>query len=104
MARYGGEVKDFPTWEGTDDWEEAYRKQDEALAKLRKTGRVIRFGVADGYAWYYVKSFKPLVLLHIPYCDNYRIEDYAIRGLNVSDVKRMIQWEENMNKLFSEKP
>lgn len=72
--------KDFA--EGSKDHEKAF----EAIPK----DRLIAIGVADGAAFYFVKSFKPLVLQHVPYSDAYRIPYSHIRGLRERDVRRLL--------------
>lgn len=70
-----------------------HSKQCKALEKLFAEGRAIRFQVADGYACYLVRRFKPLVLQHIQFGDDYEISDATIRGLRRADVEAMIAQE-----------
>ena len=52
-------------------------------------GKIIKFGVADGYAMYLVMNSKPLQLCHIPFMDGYYAHPVLLRGLRVADVKTM---------------
>lgn len=58
------------------------------MKRLVKEETVIVFGVADGGAYYLVKSMKPLKLQHIPYGDAYRVSPIMIRGLRAADIPR----------------
>lgn len=54
-------------------------------------GSIIRFGVADDCARYLVISASPLQVCHIPYMDGYHADNILLRGLNLTDVKRMVK-------------
>lgn len=62
------------------------------------TGKLIGFPVADGSAQYMVISEKPLKLVHIAFGDAYQVSAATIRGLTLTDVRRMVQadqfWDE----------
>ena len=83
------------------DWND-YRKHDELMDAV-PGDKVIKFQVADGYAFYFVKSRKPLVLQHIPFYDAYRVHPALIRGLTLVDVQGMLQREQALKALFSER-
>ncbi len=68
------------------------------------TGAVIRWQVADGYAFYVVKSVKPLVLTWVPYGDRYQVDPALIRGLRLADVQQKVRSEQALRKLFDRKP
>ncbi len=55
---------------------------------LTKTlvGVVVKFQVADGYAYYRVSKDRPLTLQHIPFCDAYQVHSATIRGLTRDDI------------------
>lgn len=106
-------VPGFPDFTGAGrcgDVDAFFKAHDDALKALQATaaalpegeyvGALIRFGVADGYAVYRVKSLKPLVLEHVPFGDAYQISVSHIRGLRVTDVKALIDSERRMSKLF----
>lgn len=63
-------------------------------------GETIQFQIADGYAVYMVANENPLNLLHINYGDGYQIPDAHARGLNLTEIRRMVKSEKAMNKLF----
>lgn len=96
---------------GEKDYAAQYRAEEAWFDQLWRTslgkkddnldGCVIRFQVADGYALYYVKSEKPLVLQHIAIGDAYAEHPALIRGLRVADVRRMVEVERSMAKLFA---
>jgi hypothetical protein len=75
---------------------EDFHKQDAALKELLRTsknlpegevvGAVLRFQIADGWAYYIVTSERPLTLQHIPFGDGYAIAEAHVRGLNRQDV------------------
>lgn len=81
----------------------AQRRTGEAPSKNPMVGKVIRFPVADGYAQYMVLSTKPLALMHIESGDAYSIPAAHMRGLNLTEVKKLVKYEEGMAKLFSKK-
>jgi hypothetical protein len=97
MAREGKAFKDVPmltfdkVGEVLDEGRETrncwknYATEVDALLKKHK-GRVVSFGVGDGYAYYFVKSVKPLVLQHMALGDGYRIDRAHMRGLQVQDL------------------
>lgn len=71
------------------DWRES--EHEKAFRKLLQEETVISFGVADGGAYYLVKSMSPLKLQHIPYGDAYRVPYAMIRGLRKADVEAMVE-------------
>lgn len=65
-------------------WEDT--AHHKAFAELQAKNEMVSFGVGDGFAWYIVKSRKPLVLQHVDYCDGYQVAGAMIRGLRVADI------------------
>ena len=63
--------------------------------------RVWKTPVADGHAYYYVRSETPLVFLHIPYCDRWQAHPALLRGLTLDDVRHQIQLERRIEDLFT---
>lgn len=53
-------------------------------------GKLISKPVGDGRALYQVFSEKPLMLHHIPYGDGYHADAIWIRGLRLSDVRKLV--------------
>lgn len=90
-----------------------FERQDKMMseletkaAKLPKgeyVGALLKFGVADGYAVYYVYSLKPLQLCHVPWSDAYRADRLIEKALNVTEVKKRVNAERALAKLFSKR-
>jgi len=101
-------VPDPQNWEipyDTKDYSKAFEKQDKLFDKLEKdpfamygeymdkktkggvVGKLLRFGVGDGYAVYLVMKAKPLTVMHIPYSDAYMASGILLRGLRLSDIR-----------------
>lgn len=83
------DIEDF------DNWNEKIQEEEEEFEEVRENNPVIRFGVADGYAWYKVVELnedtnEEPVLQHIPYMDAYQIPAAHIRGLRTEDVKQKL--------------
>lgn len=55
---------------------------------------------ADGHAYYFVVSEKPLTLQHIPYLDAWRLSDDRIKRLTLKAVTRNIETRKLMASLF----
>jgi len=87
MARNGGQIKGFPDFEPNSWGPGKQDKQQVELEKLRKTGKVVTFPFADGFAYYFIKSERPLILQHIPYGDAYQIPAAHLRGLRLEDIQ-----------------
>ncbi len=95
-------------WEAyAGDWELNFRgdinaeiKRTQELLDSIPTDKVIKFPVADGYAYYFVKSLTPLVLQHIPYGDAWHANPILIRGLRRKDVEKMIEAERTLGEIF----
>ncbi len=84
-----------------EDWED-YNKRVKKIYDSIDKDRIVKFPVADGYAEYYVVSFKPLVLQLIPIYDAYQIPSAHMRGLRLSDVNKNIDARKTMRKLFGD--
>lgn len=98
-------------WKAHSEAEAAYMADLTATAIARYTsagyakvdpaiGRTIRFGRGDGYAVYMVWDVKPLRLIWIETGDAWSVESALIRGLRISDVRRMIKADDSIAKLF----
>jgi hypothetical protein len=72
------------------DWRD---QLDKEWDEIEAEGPIVKFGVADGYAVYIVRSMKPLTLQHVNSGDGYSAHPALIRGLTVADVKRQIDFE-----------
>lgn len=64
---------------------------------------VLRFPVADGYAFYVVTKEKPLTVQWVPFGDQWSAPDPLIRGLNRNDVEQMLHRERKLKELFTQK-
>jgi len=99
MAKLG-EPYPFPKYEDFNkDWDAYYKAQEDAMDKIPEE-RLVEFPVCDGYAFYYIKSFSPPVIRHIPYGDSYYIPYPHIRGLLGKDLQEMISRKLYMSTLF----
>lgn len=97
---------DFKDRQTMLDKDEQYEKDVEA--KIRElgyntpfTGKMIRFGVADGYAVYMIASIKPLVLIHLEYGDAWNFQ--YVHLLTATEVKKKVEQQEEMSKLFAKR-
>jgi hypothetical protein len=109
MAVLGANI-DLPEFEwnkslGESAHEQAFvalmRASDEAGKRGEVKGRLIRFQVADGYAWYRVEKLRPLTLGHIDYLDGYAISAVYIRGLRLADVKDQLDHADRIAAFFA---
>lgn len=101
---------DIITNYSNDDWRQQEERQIEEWAiKFQDAnagdivGETIRFHVADGYAVYMVQKQKPLTLVHVNQGDGYQIPAAHIRGLNLTEVRKMVDGERMMRELFRKK-
>lgn len=101
MARLGKSYP-FPEPDYSVPFDTLNNRQNEAFDAIPED-RIIRTPVADGYAYYFVDSMKPLVLRHIPYGDAWHASAVWIRGLRAEDVSQMIDRDKRMKELFSGK-
>lgn len=62
-------------------------------------GKIVRDGVADGYAMYMIFALRPLILIHIPLGDAWQSR-WAHRWTS-SDVRQMADQYERIQKMFS---
>jgi hypothetical protein len=65
-------------------------------------GALLKFPVADGYAYYRVVKDRPLMLEHIPFGDGYAIPAAHLKGLTVADVVKQLSaskfWKKHMDE------
>lgn len=73
----------------------------DALPPGEVVGALITFPWADGQAVYRVASAKPLRVEHIPYMDAWQVAPMTIRGLNLDDVKQMVESRRALKSMFS---
>lgn len=77
-------------WPAEQKWLEQYLKDYD----------VIRFQIADGYAFYEVRGNT---LHHIPVGDAYQAHPALIRGLTKREVDEMLERDRRMNELFAKR-
>lgn len=65
--------------------------------------RLWKTPAGDSYAFYYIFSEKPLQLIHLPVGDGYLALPATIRGLRLGEVKREVEWNKHLRRLFRER-
>lgn len=83
------------------DWCKA--NSDSARLHGNIVGKTISFGVADGRAEYMIYRHSPLSLIHLDYSDGYMADEILLRGLNLTDCKRLARSAENLRSIFGGK-
>ena len=88
------------------------KDEEDYLARLKKwvkentdsknplVGEIWKTGVADGYAVYMVYRTKPLELLHVPVGDAWQAPEAHINGLRLSDIKKSVEADKAIAKIF----
>jgi hypothetical protein len=74
-------------------WREAYEALHRVSVALEGDaimGGLVRFEVADNYAYYVVTSDEPLKLQWVPY--GYEVADAHIRGLRAAEVRELVKF------------
>lgn len=89
--------------ERQDKWLEEQMEETYNLPDGSIKGAIVRFQVADGYAYYKVMKIRPLTLRHLPIGDNWSIPDPYIRGLKKADILQLVDGEKTLHRIFSEK-
>lgn len=105
LAPYSGPA--FPDRKSVSG-EEYLRQKKETLAALERAsdslppgevvGGLLRWQVGDDYAIYRVVQEKPLTVEHIP--TSYMVDPALIRGLRLSDVRRMLEQHRELKRIF----
>ena len=101
MARLGTPIKLPPV----TDWEAhnlAMRiLENESRHSPVLHGRIVKWSVADGYAYYRIEDDGDFTTLHhIDYCDGYAVHEYTIRGLRRGDLERMVEADRALERLM----
>lgn len=91
----------------------AFQKESDELSALMDAGLetpdedvvgfVMRFPVADGYAFYVVTKAKPLTIEWVQIGDSWQVPEYTLRGLRLGDIVDMKRRSRAMRALFSKK-
>lgn len=100
MARVLRSEYPMPNYNEFHDWNKYVKACDDALSAIPKD-RLYHYPYADGQAYYYVVSFTPLVLQHIPYMDAWKLPEAHLRGLRLKDIDACIKRDVSIKKLFS---
>jgi len=66
-------------------------------------GCLIKFPIADGFAYYLVKKARPLTLQWIPFGDAWEIPGPYLLGLNLTDVKNILDSARKLHKILNKK-
>lgn len=110
LHRYAYDLPDIqfkPGWDPkTDPQEIAFQKLVEASANLPEgevVGALMKWPVADSYAWYLVTSDKPLTLQYVPYCDGWTVPDALIRGVRKADVLDQLDRRRRLAAFYAER-
>jgi len=90
----------FPKYDDYRDFDSYYKAACKALDEI-PIDRLFTYPVADGKAFYFIKSMTPLVLQHIDYLDGYQCDPIFLRGLRREDMERFIAAERALIALFS---
>lgn len=74
----------------------------DALPADEYVGALIKWQIADGYAFYRVVSLSPRVVIqHVPFGDGYAVAPETIRGLRRKDVEAKVDAERRLRAAFS---
>jgi hypothetical protein len=98
---------DYGNWQDWQKHENAYIKRLRSFCKKNSdsknplVGEIIKTPMADSYAFYMVYRTKPLELIHVPIGDAWHADNIWLRGLRLADVKKMVENEKAIAKLFS---
>lgn len=94
MAQLTAEQYPLPTFDrdGDESYSEYAEREEAAFQELLDDPDevVYRYPFADGYAFYRVDSWEPLVLQHVPFGDAWALPAPHIRGLRREDIERSV--------------
>lgn len=65
------------------------------------SGKIVRFGVADGYAAYMLAEGRRSFLMHMPFGDAYQYRD--VEFLPKAEILKRIKQEEGLKAIFGRK-
>lgn len=97
-------LEDFLTVMQRDEAElnEMIKKSNE-LPDGEIVGGILTFPMADGQAFYRVKSDIPLILEHIPYGDCWHASEVTIRGITTDYIKDTLAKSRKRSEMFKNK-
>ena len=79
--------------------EEHLQLENGSLKALEDENRVWSTPIADGAAYYYIQSERPLTVTHIPYGDCYHAAPATVRGLRMSHVQQHRDFKDTLEML-----
>ena len=82
---------------------EHYKLADLLMQAERERDKVWSTPVADGSAYYYIHSTRPLVLAHMPFLDGYRALPALLRGLTPEEVEADIAHDRRIREFMAER-
>ena len=88
-----------PAQNSCPNFHQEMETENQSLRALPRD-RVWKTPVADGFAYYYIRSEKPLVVLHIPYSDRWQAHPALLRGITLKEMRAQITTETRMEQLF----
>jgi hypothetical protein len=113
MAQLHKSCYPMPLQASGEDWKAFFDRENKALKDLQTAstnlpegeivGGLVKWQVADGYAYYLVTKASPLTLQWVPFCDDYQVPAALIRGLRKADIIDMLNRERRIAELFGGK-
>lgn len=93
---------DFDRLTGAEEaWLKAKFEEDNKREPGNIKGMLLRFQIADGYAYYLVTKTRPLTVQRvIGFMFEYSLPDAYIRGLNKADVEQQLDWNKKAASIF----
>jgi hypothetical protein len=99
MAKLHAESYPMPEYKSGVSIDEFFISSDEALNAI-PANKLYHEPFADGQAYYFIVSEKPLVVQHVPYADAWQLPASRIKALTLGDVRRNIETHKLMTKLL----
>ena len=94
---------EFKPWETYQERVQEYTSKLKAWimknGKGKYRGEIVRFGVADGHAEYFVFSLSPLALIHNPVNDAYHFP--YIDRLTSADIKHQVETQKAWERMVA---
>ena len=85
------------------DFVEHHKLSDGLMDAQREQDKVWTTPVADGSAYYFVHSIRPLVLAHMPFLDGYRALPALLRGLTTEEVEADLAHNRRIQEFIAER-
>lgn len=84
------------------DWKKYDEESEKALEEIPYE-RIYSYPVGDGNAIYYIESFSPPILQHVPYSDCWQVSPAHIKGLKEQDLRKHVEVRKLFRSLFGGK-